>query len=105
MIADDGFSFSLDGRKLICLDTPGHARHHFTVWDEQSKGLFTGDTFGISYPELTTDKGCFALLHQPHRLRPRELAADTKAPDELPTGEGLSPPTTAWSEDAGGTGG
>ncbi|MES9881843.1 MAG: MBL fold metallo-hydrolase [Sedimenticola sp.] len=60
--ADDGLSISLGGRQLVCIDTPGHARHHFTLWDEQSKGLFTGDTFGIAYPELNTERGHFALL-------------------------------------------
>ncbi|MES9899082.1 MAG: MBL fold metallo-hydrolase [Sedimenticola sp.] len=62
LTADDGFTVALEGRQLTCLDTPGHARHHFTLWDEQSKGFFTGDTFGISYPELDTQKGHFALL-------------------------------------------
>ncbi|MCW8890690.1 MAG: MBL fold metallo-hydrolase, partial [Sedimenticola sp.] len=40
----------------------GHARHHLCVWDEQSRGLFTGDTFGISYRELDTDQGPFMFL-------------------------------------------
>lgn len=57
--ADDGFSLSLNGRRLEFLDTPGHARHHFCVYDEQSKGIFSGDTFGLSYPHLTTDAGRF----------------------------------------------
>jgi len=53
--AEDGFRFSLAGRELITLDTPGHARHHFCVWDESTHGFFTGDTFGIVYPELFCD--------------------------------------------------
>ena len=52
--ADDGFELSLSGRKLTFLDTPGHARHHFCVWDEASASMFTGDTFGISYREFDT---------------------------------------------------
>ena len=50
--ADDMYRFRLGERELLVLDTPGHARHHFCVWDEQSRGFFTGDTFGIAYPEL-----------------------------------------------------
>ncbi|PLX62019.1 MAG: MBL fold metallo-hydrolase [Sedimenticola selenatireducens] len=60
--AEDGFEVSLAGRKLRCIHTLGHARHHFCVWDEQSRGLFTGDTFGISYRELDTDQGPFMFL-------------------------------------------
>lgn len=45
----------LNGRRLLFLDTPGHARHHFCVFDERSKGVFTGDTFGISYREFDVD--------------------------------------------------
>jgi glyoxylase-like metal-dependent hydrolase (beta-lactamase superfamily II) len=43
----------LAGRPLLLIDTPGHARHHHCIWDERSGGWFTGDTFGIAYPEFT----------------------------------------------------
>ncbi|MBU1690427.1 MAG: MBL fold metallo-hydrolase [Gammaproteobacteria bacterium] len=46
------FTLDLNGRKLLFLDTPGHARHHFCIFDERSGGIFTGDTFGISYREF-----------------------------------------------------
>ena len=49
--APDGFEVDLNGRPLECIDTPGHASHHMCVWDEKSRGFFTGDTFGISYRE------------------------------------------------------
>lgn len=51
----------LAGRALRCLDTPGHARHHFSVWDERSRSFFPGDTFGLSYREFDTDKGAFIV--------------------------------------------
>lgn len=41
------------------LDTPGHARHHYCLWFEAAGALFTGDTFGLSYPALATEKGPF----------------------------------------------
>ncbi|BAN35550.1 beta-lactamase-like protein [Sulfuricella denitrificans skB26] len=53
--ASHGFTLDLNGRRLLFLDTPGHARHHFCVFDERSKGVFTGDTFGISYREFDVD--------------------------------------------------
>lgn len=50
--AADGSRWSLGSRTLLVRDTPGHARHHFCLWDPGSGGWFSGDTFGIAYPEL-----------------------------------------------------
>ena len=49
---DDNFILDFDGRELRFIDTPGHARHHFCIWDKATKSMFTGDTFGISYRDL-----------------------------------------------------
>lgn len=51
--ADDGFTLDIHGRVLQFIDTPGHARHHFCVFDERSRGCFSGDTFGLAYPEIS----------------------------------------------------
>ncbi|MED5389836.1 MAG: MBL fold metallo-hydrolase [Pseudomonadota bacterium] len=56
---EDGDQAVVGGRTLQFIDTPGHARHHFCVHDPVSRGLFTGDTFGLSYPALTTPNGPF----------------------------------------------
>jgi glyoxylase-like metal-dependent hydrolase (beta-lactamase superfamily II) len=56
---DDGETLEVGGRPLEFRDTPGHARHHFCIWDEATRGWFTGDTFGLSYRELDTGKGPF----------------------------------------------
>jgi glyoxylase-like metal-dependent hydrolase (beta-lactamase superfamily II) len=50
--SDDGMSIDLAGRPLKAIDTPGHARHHHCIWDQTSRGWFTGDTFGMAYPEF-----------------------------------------------------
>lgn len=55
LTTSDGFAVELGGRALKFIDTPGHARHHHCIWDEESRGWFTGDTFGIAYPELYTN--------------------------------------------------
>jgi len=52
IVAEDGASFRLAQRELIFIDTPGHARHHFCIIDAHSSGVFTGDTFGISYDAM-----------------------------------------------------
>jgi glyoxylase-like metal-dependent hydrolase (beta-lactamase superfamily II) len=58
-LADDGRVVDLAGRVLSFLDTPGHANHHSCIRDAQTAGIFTGDTFGISYRELDTAAGPF----------------------------------------------
>ena len=50
--ADDNFILDFDGIELRFIYTPGHARHHFCIWDKATKSMFTGDTFGISYRDL-----------------------------------------------------
>ncbi len=55
----DGMEIDLAGRPLRLLHTEGHALHHYCVWDAASRGLFTGDTFGISYREFDTARGPF----------------------------------------------
>ncbi|WP_139488475.1 MBL fold metallo-hydrolase [Brevibacillus dissolubilis] len=37
------------GRTLRFLDTPGHANHHFSIYDPISNGVFSGDTYGMQY--------------------------------------------------------
>ena len=59
--AGDNFKLDMNGRELTFIDSPGHARHHFCVHDRQSNGIFTGDTFGLSYREFDTDNGPFIL--------------------------------------------
>ncbi len=55
----DGATLSLGTRSLTFLHTEGHARHHHCIVDDQSRGVFSGDSFGISYRELDTERGEF----------------------------------------------
>lgn len=57
----EGMTLELAGRPLEFIDTPGHARHHHCIWDERSTGWFSGDTFGIVYPELSTPSGPYLV--------------------------------------------
>lgn len=50
--APDGTVIEFGGRRLCALDTPGHARHHLCFRDEKTGHIFTGDAFGLSYPEF-----------------------------------------------------
>ena len=58
-IMEEGDTMKLGDRTLHFVDTPGHARHHFCVFDDRSRGWFSGDTFGVSYRELDTHAGAF----------------------------------------------
>ena len=58
-VMNDGDSVGLGKREFTFMDTPGHARHHFCVWDDQTRGWFSGDTFGLSYREFDTARGAF----------------------------------------------
>jgi glyoxylase-like metal-dependent hydrolase (beta-lactamase superfamily II) len=74
--APDGFTLELGSRRLLFLDTPGHARHHFCVWDEASRSMFTGDTFGLAYPELASARGAFVMpTTTPVQFEPEALVA------------------------------
>ena len=79
LCAEDGHMINLAGRVLVCLDTPGHAKHHITIWDQMSHGAFTGDTFGLSYREFDTEKGPFILpTTTPIHFDPKALRISLK---------------------------
>lgn len=53
--ARDGMTLTLGDRTLTVLDTPGHARHHICLVDDETGGVFTGDMFGLSYRQFDVD--------------------------------------------------
>lgn len=60
--APDNFEVSLGSRVLRFYDTPGHAKHHFCIHDFNSDTIFSGDTFGIAYPEVNIDSDPFIFV-------------------------------------------
>lgn len=57
LVPEDGTELHLGSRTIVCLDTPGHAKHHLAFFDKRANAVFTGDIFGIAYPALATDGG------------------------------------------------
>jgi glyoxylase-like metal-dependent hydrolase (beta-lactamase superfamily II) len=57
--AEDEAWLELNGRALQTIYTEGHARHHYVLNDPAARGVFTGDSFGVSYRELDTAAGEF----------------------------------------------
>lgn len=72
----DGQRLSLAGRELEFLHTPGHALHHHVIVDLAHRGIFTGDTFGLSYREFDTENGAFIVpTTTPTQFDPEQLVA------------------------------
>jgi glyoxylase-like metal-dependent hydrolase (beta-lactamase superfamily II) len=59
VVAADEQGFDLNGRQMQALYTEGHALHHYCLNDPVSRGVFTGDSFGVSYREFDTAAGAF----------------------------------------------
>ena len=53
LVKDEGDTLEIGPTCLLkFFDTPGHAKHHFSIYDPVSHGMFTGDTVGIRYEQL-----------------------------------------------------
>jgi glyoxylase-like metal-dependent hydrolase (beta-lactamase superfamily II) len=76
LVTQDGQRIALAAREFEFIHTPGHALHHHCVVDLQYAGIFTGDTFGLSYRELDTQKGAFVVATTtPTQFDPDQLVA------------------------------
>lgn len=74
--AADGHVVTLAGRELLCIDTPGHARHHICVVDRKTGGIFSGDMFGLSYREHDVDGRPFIFpTTTPSQFEPEAMHA------------------------------
>lgn len=61
---------------LEFLNTPGHAKHHFSIYDPVSNGIFTGDTVGVKYDQLEEDQIDFFLPStSPNHFNPNDMHA------------------------------
>ena len=70
----DGERLSFAARTLEFLHTPGHALHHVCIFERDSRELFTGDTFGISYRDFDTAAGPFIFTAAtPSQFDPEQL--------------------------------
>lgn len=59
---------------LEFLNTPGHSKHHFSIYDPVSNGIFTGDTVGIRYQQLIHDGiGFFLPSTSPNQFDPEAM--------------------------------
>jgi glyoxylase-like metal-dependent hydrolase (beta-lactamase superfamily II) len=79
-----GDEFRVGGRVIVCLDTPGHARHHMAYHDTKTKTIFTGDSYGMSYLELIRPEGrCAILTTSPVQFDPEAMRASMRLIESL----------------------
>ena len=72
----DGERLWLGSSELSILHTPGHALHHQVLFDHTGSAAFTGDTFGLAYPELETSAGPFIVpTTTPSQFDPEQLTS------------------------------
>jgi len=56
LIKDEGDTLKIGPAcTLAFLDTPGHAKHHFSIYNPVNNGIFAGDTVGVRYEQLIQD--------------------------------------------------
>jgi glyoxylase-like metal-dependent hydrolase (beta-lactamase superfamily II) len=74
IITSDLERLRLGTREFEFIFTPGHALHHQAIVDLAHAGIFTGDTFGLSYRELDTARGAFIVpTTTPTQFDPEQL--------------------------------
>ncbi|RDW21217.1 MBL fold metallo-hydrolase [Oceanobacillus chungangensis] len=65
-------------------DTPGHAKHHISIYDPISNGMFTGDTIGVRYAQLSRNGVEFFLPStSPNHFDPNAMETSIKRIREL----------------------
>lgn len=52
----DGEEWTWQGISFQTVHTEGHASHHLCLFDASTRSVFTGDAFGLSYPDLKGQK-------------------------------------------------
>jgi glyoxylase-like metal-dependent hydrolase (beta-lactamase superfamily II) len=73
ILVEDQEIIKMGNRLFSCFYTEGHARHHYCIFDEMSKSVFAGDSFGVSYRELDTSQGEFVFPStSPTQFDPKE---------------------------------
>jgi glyoxylase-like metal-dependent hydrolase (beta-lactamase superfamily II) len=85
IVKEDGDTLTLGSeRTLTFLDTPGHANHHFSIYDSRSRGVFTGDTIGVFYPQLLKDGLEYCLPStSPNQFRPETMLQSAERLEQL----------------------
>ncbi|MGN1401886.1 MAG: MBL fold metallo-hydrolase [Bacillus sp. (in: firmicutes)] len=80
----DGETLDIGGRILTFFHSPGHANHHISIYDSLTNGLFSGDTAGILYQELSQDGLPFVLPStSPNQFDPEAMLSSIERMEQL----------------------
>lgn len=60
-VMGDGEELAWGGRTLRFFYTLGHASHHFCIYDNVTRGVFTGDSFGLGPVDESTGESAFLM--------------------------------------------
>ena len=82
IVKQDAETLQLGSRTLTFYDTPGHAKHHFSIHDSLSNGIFTGDTIGIYYQDVR-EFDFFLPSTSPNQFDPDDMLHSLKKIEEL----------------------
>lgn len=106
VLAEHETRVSMGDADFVFYDTPGHARHHISIYDEASNSMFVGDTTGVNFPVIT--KAGYDLVlpsTSPNQYDPDEMEAsiafyESLALDCIFLGHysKVEPPTTAYTQ-------
>lgn len=106
VLAEHETRVSMGDADFVFYDTPGHARHHISIYDEASNSMFVGDTTGVNFPVIT--KAGYDLVlpsTSPNQYDPDEMEAsiafyESLALDRIFLGHysKVEPPTTAYTQ-------
>ncbi|KFL15030.1 beta-lactamase [Geobacillus stearothermophilus] len=85
IVKEDGETLELSAeRTLTFYDTPGHANHHVSIYDSYSRGVFTGDTIGVFYPQLQEAGLTFCLPStSPNQFDPEAMERSAERLEKL----------------------
>lgn len=85
IVKEDGETLALSAeRTLTFYDTPGHANHHVSIYDSYSRGVFTGDTIGVFYPQLQEAGLAFCLPStSPNQFDPEAMERSAERLEKL----------------------
>lgn len=57
LVREHQSTLNIGSRTLTFFNSPGHAKHHFTILDPKTDALFAGDAVGVLYPSTFTSYG------------------------------------------------
>lgn len=106
VLAEHESRISMGEADFVFYDTPGHARHHISIYDEATNSMFVGDTTGVNFPVLTKAGYDIVLPStSPNQYNPDEMEAsivfyEKLALDRIFLGHysKVEPPTHAYEQ-------